>query len=318
MSTISTSRCATARPASGKVLPGEFLLRDGTPALIWPLLPTDAETLREGFRRLSSESRQQRFLGVIGQLDDSMIRRLVDSVDGVHHIALLLIVVPPEGEEGPAGVARLLQYPDDPATADIAVTVVDDWQGRGAGTALVSALLQRRPAAVTRLRTIVEAGNRASLALLAGAGRVSSGLPERGVLDVTVELPAARRARSAVEKVTDFWTQAARKWTGQTYLLPWLPRAGPIPAVERYFELVQRMAEMNRDLTVRCADAASALSAAGHEQVPAGSAGDAMREQAGTAEQAAREQAEQAKPPLPDAADRGGRRQPRHLRSERT
>ena len=41
-----------ARPAAGQVLPGEFFLQDGTPAMIWPLLPTDAETLREGFRRL--------------------------------------------------------------------------------------------------------------------------------------------------------------------------------------------------------------------------------------------------------------------------
>ncbi len=32
---------------------------------------------------------------------------------------------------------------------------------------------------------------RASLALLAQAGRMSSGLPDRGVLDVTVELSAA-------------------------------------------------------------------------------------------------------------------------------
>ncbi len=256
-----------ARPPPGQLLPGEFLLRDGTPALIWPLLPTDAETLREGFRRLSPDSRRRRFLQMLGELDDSMIRRLVDSVDGVHHIALLLIVLPPEGDEGPAAVARLLQYPDDPATADIAVTVVDDWQGRGAGTALVSALLQRRPAAVTRLRTVVEAGNRASLALLAGAGRMSPGLPERDVLDVTVELPAARQARSAVQKVTDFWTQAARKFTGQAYLLPRLPQAGPMPAVECYFELVQRMVEMNRDLTARWAEAASALSGAGREQV---------------------------------------------------
>jgi len=91
-----------------------------------------------------------------------MVRRLADSVDGVHHIALLLVVLPPEGEEEPVGVARFLQYPDDPATADIAVTVVDDWQGRDAGTALVSALLQRRPAEVTRLRTLVAAGSRAS------------------------------------------------------------------------------------------------------------------------------------------------------------
>ena len=165
------SRETLARPVSGQVLPGEFVLQDGTPALLWPLLPTDAETLRDVFRRLSPGSRYHRFLQVLDQLDDPMIRLLVDSVDGVHHIALLLIVLPPEGEEELIGVAHLVQNPDDPATADIAVTVVDDWQGRGAGTALVSALLARRPAAVTRLRTLVAAGNRASLALLAGAGR---------------------------------------------------------------------------------------------------------------------------------------------------
>lgn len=186
-------RSASAAQPGGQVLPGEFLLRDGTPALIWPLLPTDAQTLRDGFRRLSSESRRHRFLTAISELDDSMIRRLVDSVDGVHHIALLLIVVPLEAEEGPVGVAHLLQYSNDPTTADIAVTVADDWQGRGAGTALVSALLERRPAAVTRLQTAVDADNRASLALLAGAGRMSSGMPYRGVVDVTVELTAATR-----------------------------------------------------------------------------------------------------------------------------
>ncbi len=187
-----------ARPASGQVLPGEFVLPDGTPAMIWPLLPTDAGTLRDVFRRLSPGSRQHRFLQVLDQLDDPTIRLLAGSVDGVHHIALLLIVLPPEGQEELIGVAHLVQDPDDPATADIAVTVVDDWQGRGAGTALVSALLARRPAAVTRLRTLVAADNRASLALLARVGHVSSGLPERGVLDVMVELPAATRARSAV------------------------------------------------------------------------------------------------------------------------
>ena len=272
-----------ARPASGQVLPGEFVLQDGTPAMIWPLLPADAETLRDVFRRLSPGSRYHRFLQVLDQLDDPMIRLLVDSVDGVHHIALLLTVLPPQAQEELIGVAHLVQYPDDPATADIAVTVVDDWQGRGAGTALVSALLARRPAAVTRLRTLVAAGNRASLALLAGAGRVSSGLPEQGVLDVTVDLPAVTRARSTVEKAADFWTQGARKLIDQTYMFPPLPQAGLIPAVERYLEFVQRMAEMNRDLTVKWVQAASALSGVACEQVPAEPAGDVVREQAATA-----------------------------------
>jgi RimJ/RimL family protein N-acetyltransferase len=178
-------------------LSGEFVLRDGTPALIWPMLPTDARALREAFGHLSDESRRRRFLGSLGELDDPMIERLIGSVDGVHHIALVLVVLPPLGEERPVGVAHLIQDPADPATADIAITVADDWQGRGVGTALRRALLARRPAAVERLHTVVEAGNRASLALLAGAGRMSSGPASMGVLDVTVELTAARHPRDA-------------------------------------------------------------------------------------------------------------------------
>jgi RimJ/RimL family protein N-acetyltransferase len=177
--------------SSARPLPGEFVLRDGTPAMIWPLLSTDGEALRDMFRRLSPESRQRRFLSTLRELNDAMIQRLVGNVDGTHHVALLLVVLPPDGLEGPVGIARLIQEPADPATADIAVTVGDDWQGRGVGTALAAELIRRRPPAVKRLVTEVGADNRASLALLAGAGRLSHGVPNRGVVDVTVELPAA-------------------------------------------------------------------------------------------------------------------------------
>lgn len=244
--------------ARGHALPGEISLRDGTPALIWPLLPTDAETLRDLFRRLSPDSRRSRFLQVLGQLDDPMIQRLVGNVDGIHHIALLFCVLPPAGKEEPAGVAHLVQDPGDPATAEIAVTVVDDWQRRGAGTALVSALMERCPAAVTRLRAVVEAGNHASLALLARTGSMSSGLPQGGVVDVTVEIPAAAPAPSAAQKAADLWVQAVRTLADQAYLFLRLPQAGLIPAVEGYFEIVQRTAEMNRDLTLKWAETASA------------------------------------------------------------
>ena len=173
------------------MLPGELSLRDGTPAMIWPLLPTDGQALREMFRRLSPESRQRRFLSALSDLDDAMIQRLVGGVDGVHHIALVLVVLPADGEEWPVAVARLVQDPADPASAEVAFTVADEWQGRGAGTALAEALIQRRPAEVTRLRADVEAENLASLALLTRAGRLSSGVPRRGIVDVTVDLQAA-------------------------------------------------------------------------------------------------------------------------------
>src|SRR6202035_2344277 len=110
------------------------------------------QALREMFRRLSPQSRQRRFLSALTDLDDAMIQRLVGDVDGVHHVALVLVVLPPEGEEWPVGVARLVQDPADPASAEIAFTVADEWQGHGGGTALVGALIQRRPAAGRRLR----------------------------------------------------------------------------------------------------------------------------------------------------------------------
>jgi RimJ/RimL family protein N-acetyltransferase len=235
----------------GSALPGEIVLRDGTPAVIWPLLPTDAETLRDVFRRLSPESRRHRFLQVLRQLDDPMIRLLVESVDGVHHVALLLTVLPPGGKEEPAGVARLLQVPGDPATAEIAVTVVDDWQRRGAGTALVSALMDRRPPAVTRLHALVDASNRASLALLARTGRMSRGLPERGVLDVTVDLPQASQPLSRSRKVAGLRAPGAQEFAEQAYVLLQLPQASLITAVRGYLELVTRIADVNRDLTVK-------------------------------------------------------------------
>jgi len=254
--------------ACGRQLPGEIFLRDGTPALIWPLLPTDAETLRDMFRRLSPNSRRHRFLQALGQLDDTMIRLLVDSVDGVHHIALMLIVLPPGGTEEPAGVARLMQIPGDPATAEIAVTVVDDWQRRGVGRALISALMQRRPPAVTRLCAAVEAGNHASLALLARTGRMSAGLPDRGVLDVAVDLPAVSQPRRAVHWAAGLWAQAAQELAGQASLMFRLPQEGLIQAVDGYLELVARATEVNRDLTVRWIQAASAPCRADSQQIP--------------------------------------------------
>lgn len=62
-------------------------------------------------------------------------------------------LLPPPRKEGPAGVAQLLQD-DDPATTDIAV----DWQGPGARRHTRSPLMERRPAAVTRLRKAADAG----------------------------------------------------------------------------------------------------------------------------------------------------------------
>jgi hypothetical protein len=65
---------------------------------------------------------------------------------------------------------------------------------------------------------------------------------------------AAGQARNAADKTADLWTLGARGLTG---VVPRLPQIDPIPAVERYFDLVQRMVDVNRSLTVKWVQAAA-------------------------------------------------------------
>lgn len=148
----------------------EVRLRDGSRALTWSVLPEDREAIREGYERLSDRSRYHRFLAGVPHLTDQLLRHLVDEVDGVDHVALVLFVVDDDNEALPAGVARVIRYPDRPDVADVAVTVADEWQGRGVATALLEQLMRERPRGVRRLETTVAADNAASLAMLRRLG----------------------------------------------------------------------------------------------------------------------------------------------------
>jgi hypothetical protein len=128
---------------------------------------------------------------------------------------------------------------------------------------------------------------------------------------------AGGRARNAAEKTADFWTRGARVATD---LVPGVPRVDLVPAVERYFELVQRTVNINRHLAVRCAEAVGTLSGVVREK--AESAGDLVREkaeaadnvmhdQAVKAQRAALEQAEKA-----EQAEKGLARQARQAQRE--
>jgi len=100
---------------------------------------------------------------------------------------------------------------------------------------------------------------------------------------------AANQARSAAGKTADLWTKGARTLADA---LPGLPQMDLVPAVERYFDWVQRTVDLNRDLAVKWAEAASALPGVVRER--AESAGDVAADKAAAAEQAAHEHAERA------------------------
>jgi hypothetical protein len=109
---------------------------------------------------------------------------------------------------------------------------------------------------------------------------------------------AASHARTAAEKTADYWTQGARMMTD---LLPGLPQVDLVPAVERYFELVQQMVDINRHLAVRWAEAVGTLSGVVREKAEA--AGDLVREKAEAAGDLVREKAEAAGDLVPEQAE---------------
>ena len=98
---------------------------------------------------------------------------------------------------------------------------------------------------------------------------------------------AAGRSGNAAERTAGFWTRGARTATN---LVPGLPRVDLVPAVERYFDLVQRTVDINRRLAVRCAEVVGTLSGAVRDQTE--SAGDLVREKAEAAGAVMLEQAE--------------------------
>ena len=103
----------------------------------------------------------------------------------------------------------------------------------------------------------------------------------------------ASHASEAVEKAADSWTQGVRRLTAW---LPAVPEVDLVPAVERYFDFVQRAVDINRDITLKWAQAAGTLTGVAREQTQsaghavrerAESMGDVVRERAGSFEQAA-------------------------------
>jgi GNAT superfamily N-acetyltransferase len=168
--------------------PLETVLRDGTRVSFRPIRADDKHWLQEGIREMSPESRYRRFFSHVNELSDDQLRYFTE-VDQVDHVAWVAVL--PDREHRVIGVARFVRLPGDPEAGEAAVTVVDAYQHRGIGRALLLVLTEAAiERGIKRFTMFVLGDNDQMLHLLHQVGAVSDGIHD-GVHEFHVPLPAS-------------------------------------------------------------------------------------------------------------------------------
>jgi acetyltransferase len=158
-------------------LEGELGLRDGRSVRVRPIRPEDAEREKRFFDRLSERSRYQRFMEYMRELPPKLLARFTQ-LDYDRELALVAI-----REDEFIAVGRYAPNADG-VTAEFALAVADDWQGKGLGHALLERLvLAARAAGYQALIGHILEANREMLELAAHLGFVEQ---SRSGSEVTV------------------------------------------------------------------------------------------------------------------------------------
>jgi len=140
-------------------------LRDGTPVCMRAIRPDDKDRLRLGFAQLSPQSVYQRFLHPVKELTIDYLRKLTE-LDFRNHVGLVL-TVEEKGSETLVAVGRFVRLAPDADEAEVAFTVADKYQQRGAASLLMQSLIRfARACGIRKLVAILLQDNRAMFRVL--------------------------------------------------------------------------------------------------------------------------------------------------------
>jgi GNAT superfamily N-acetyltransferase len=184
-------------PSTGELvaLGAPIALRDGSRVRLRQGHRADKQLLLRGFERLGPESRYRRFLAAMPELSEKMVRYLTE-ID--HHDHEAIAAIDEKTGEG-IGVARYVRDPERPDLAEAAVTVIDEWQGRGLGTLLLEVLGARaRAEGIRSFTALMLATNQEVMDVLKVLGPVRT--IDREVGTVEVEIPISEVGLSSVLK----------------------------------------------------------------------------------------------------------------------
>lgn len=164
-----------------------LVLRDGSRIRVRQGHRTDRDLLVRGFKRLSDESRYRRFQVPMTELSDEMVRYLTE-ID--HHNHEAMIALDERSGEG-IGVARYVRDRARPETAEVAVTVVDEWQGRGVGTLLLEAICGRaREEGIATFTAMMLATNQEMMDVFRALAPVRIVDQQAGTVEIEMPIPS--------------------------------------------------------------------------------------------------------------------------------
>ena len=176
--------------------PVAITLRDGARVLVRPILPSDRGKLADTRPGFSRESHYRRFFSA-PPLSEKVIRYLID-VDYCDHFAWVVLAADEPDQPGVAS-ARYIRERDADDIAEVAFSVIDEYQGRGLGTLLLGALaVAATENGVHRFRARVLAENEPMRAILRRTGAHME-FSEPGVLETVVDVPAFGQGLPDVE-----------------------------------------------------------------------------------------------------------------------
>ena len=142
-------------------------LRNGERIEIRALRPQDRDDLIAAIDRTSSESLYRRFFAVRRHFTETE-QSFYLNIDFIRHVALVALVEE-NGQPTIIGGGRYIV--DKPGQAEVAFTVIDKYQGRGLGTALLHHLAMiARQADLRELVAYVLPDNRAMLKVFEKSG----------------------------------------------------------------------------------------------------------------------------------------------------
>jgi GNAT superfamily N-acetyltransferase len=158
---------------------------------IRPIWPQDRQRYLEFFQSLSPTTNAFRFLALKKRISEEELSYLTEP-DNTQHVALVA-VMNDNGRERIVGAARFIMLPDGSSGSDhaeLAVTVADEFQGKGIGARLVMSLIAlARKRGVRALVLYASPGNTRVWRLVKRIAERASRRVEEGIVKIVVSLP---------------------------------------------------------------------------------------------------------------------------------